>query len=76
MVKLQEIHERCPMRIVVCEWRFDGKSSSRLCLTDGWREFGDENGLEVGQELLFTLTADSYLVVRANSGTSWNAGSQ
>jgi hypothetical protein len=69
ILKLQGIHEWSPERIVVCKaWKTAGEIStpSRLYLTDGWREFGDENSLKVGQELVFTLTADS-LVVRAFS---------
>ncbi|KAG0588110.1 hypothetical protein KC19_2G216600 [Ceratodon purpureus] len=60
-IKLQGIYEGSAERIVACSWIND---KQRLFLTDGWREFQAENDLEAGLVLGFTLTGNSFFVVR------------
>ena len=60
VVKLQGIYKESPVCTVTCIW----ETATRLYLKDGWKKFGDENMLEVEQELEFTLTSDSFFVVR------------
>lgn len=61
-VKLQGVREESPIRTVVCSESVN--ECGRLYLRTGWRDFAAENNLEVGQWLLFTLTGDSFFVVR------------
>ncbi|KAG0588314.1 hypothetical protein KC19_2G233600 [Ceratodon purpureus] len=62
VVKLQGIREESQVRTMDCSRKYG--MQPRIFLRSGWSEFATENNLEVGQELLFTLTADSYFVVR------------
>ena len=68
-VKLQGIFEESLVCSIICRWegsRTRPNASLRLFLTAGWKEFGDENMLEVEHELVFTLVSDSFFVVREN----------
>lgn len=63
-VILQGIHQDSPVRIVTCHWQRQDAKTLRLYFKAGWPEFAEENGLKVGQELQFTLIADSFFAVR------------
>lgn len=68
LVKLQGTREDSQVRTVACLPILQGDQTWRLYLRAGWRDFTDANNLEVGQVLEFTLTADSFFLVRrANS---------
>ena len=61
-VQLQGIHEDSPVRTMAC--LATRGNQMRHFLRGKWKDFADENNLEVGQGLLFALTADSFFVVR------------
>jgi hypothetical protein len=61
-VQLQGIHEDSPVRTMAC--LATRGIHVRHFLRGKWKDFVNENNLEVGQELLFALTADSFFVVR------------
>ena len=65
IVTLEGISQETRACTVACSWGQDSRSKiPRLHLKYGWTEFWDANGLEVGQELEFTLVSDSCFVVR------------
>ena len=70
-VKLQGIREDSPIRTVTCSenvLKDDEDSSKPGALWLGWGDFVRENGLCAGQELAFTLTSESFFVVREVPG--------
>ena len=64
LVKLQGIRKESQVQTVACLPILQGDQTWRLYLRAGWRDFADANKLEVGQVLEFTLTADSFFIVR------------
>ena len=64
VVELQGIHQESLVRTVACHWTRRDEDTMRLYFTTDWREFAKENGLKVGQELEFTLSSQSFFVVR------------
>ena len=70
VVELQGVHQESPVRTVACQWTRH-ENRMRLYFTTGWSEFAKENGLKVGQELEFTLTSESFFVVRV---VVWGTG--
>lgn len=62
LVKLQGIREESEVQPVLCCPTYGRRT--RIFLRAGWGDFANDNNLEAGQELLFTLAADSYFVVR------------
>lgn len=70
-VQLQGIHEESPAQSKVRCVCYTANGRDRLFLKGvGWAEFVSENELCFGQELLFTLTADSCFTVRKE--ISWS----
>jgi len=65
VVKLQGIHEQSPERTMTCYTSFGMDIRHRV--KKGWAAFIAENHLHEGQQLLFTLSADSFFVVRERS---------
>jgi hypothetical protein len=65
-VKLQGIRIDSPIRTVTCTEIVlrDGEHSIRPALWLGWGDFVRENALRAGQELAFTLTSESFFVIR------------
>lgn len=59
LVKLQGIRDELPCRVVTCSSR-----AMQLPLSLGWGDFVRDNALRTGQELVFSLAADSFFVVR------------
>ncbi|KAG0618119.1 hypothetical protein M758_4G040700 [Ceratodon purpureus] len=70
-VKLQGIHQESPVYSVTLGSRIKQRTSNerRLFFQTGWKTFLNANGLQEGQELNFTLTADSFFTVRVVQGT-------
>lgn len=62
-VKLQGIQDVSPVCTVACSFIND-RGRPRLYFRNGWSDFVKNNFLRVGQRLVFTLTADSFFVVR------------
>jgi hypothetical protein len=62
-VQLQGVGEESPVRNVSCVSKAE-KGRIRLYLKAGWGDFAEDNMLRVGQELVFSLTADSFFTVR------------
>jgi hypothetical protein len=64
LIKLQGIQEESQERTVACLPSWNVGKQARLYLRAGWSDFAAENNLKVGQVIVFTLTADSFFVVR------------
>jgi len=68
-IQLQGVYEESPVYLVACR-RYKGRDAKqnailRLGIKEhDWCAFVKENKLQKGQELQFSLTADSYFVVR------------
>lgn len=64
-VRLQGVRDESPECTVDCRSVISMGGRRRVFLRDGWSHFVDENALQVGQRLAFTLAADSFFVVRS-----------
>lgn len=64
-VHLQGIREESLVRPVTTCFLSEFSANPHLCL--GWGDFVRENSLRAGQELVFTLAAESFFVVREAS---------
>lgn len=68
LVKLQGIHDKSPFRLVTCSrgMQQGGEHFAELRPPSslGWGDFVRDNALRTGQELVFTLAAESFFVVR------------
>lgn len=68
-VQLQGVYEESPVHLVACR-RYKGRDAKqnpilRLGIKEhDWCAFVKENNLQKGQVLQFSLTADSFFVVR------------
>lgn len=62
-VKLQGFTEGSPVCVVSCKFN-EQRRQTRLYLRSGWSTFVSDNNLRLGQVLEFTLTGNSFFVVK------------
>ena len=67
-VKLHGISEGSPMHVVACRSNVQ-QDQTRVYFRAGWSSFMIDNNLQLGQVLVFTLTAKSTFVVK-DSGSA------